>query len=91
MHNDAPIVASIVNLAKELGMGVIAEGVETHLQAERLIALECPHAQGFLFSPPLSVADTHAFLARQSAGSMGARPRVADPRSAPVVSPSTRH
>lgn len=65
LHTDAPIVASIVNLAKELGMGVIAEGVETHLQAERLTALECPHAQGYLFSKPLSVDDAHAYLARQ--------------------------
>jgi EAL domain-containing protein (putative c-di-GMP-specific phosphodiesterase class I) len=91
LHNDAPIVASIVSLAKELGMGVIAEGVETHLQAERLIALECPHAQGFLFSPPLSVKDAHAFLARQRARSLGARHRVADVRSAPVVDPHTQH
>ena len=91
LHNDAPIVASIVSLAKELGMGVIAEGVETHLQAERLIALECPHAQGFLFSPPLSVKDAHAFLARQRVRSLGARRRVADVRSAPVVNPQMRH
>jgi EAL domain-containing protein (putative c-di-GMP-specific phosphodiesterase class I) len=67
LHNDAPIVASIVNLAKELGMGVIAEGVETHLQAERLATFECPHAQGFLFSPPLSAEEARAYLARHPA------------------------
>jgi EAL domain-containing protein (putative c-di-GMP-specific phosphodiesterase class I) len=62
LHNDAPIVASIVNLAKELGMGVIAEGVETHLQVERLVTLECPHAQGYFFARPLSVEQAFAFL-----------------------------
>jgi diguanylate cyclase (GGDEF)-like protein len=69
LHNDSPIVGSIVNLAKELGMGVIAEGVETIQQANRLMALDCPHAQGFLFSRPLSVADAHSFLVNQPAGS----------------------
>ena len=65
VHNDSPIVESIVNLARELGMGVIAEGVETIQQADRLKALDCPHAQGFLFSRPLSVPDAHAFLSKQ--------------------------
>ena len=46
-------------------MGVIAEGVETIQQADRLKALDCPHAQGFLFSRPLSVPDAHAFLSKQ--------------------------
>jgi EAL domain-containing protein (putative c-di-GMP-specific phosphodiesterase class I) len=46
-------------------MGVIAEGVETDVQAKQLIALDCPHAQGSLFSRPLAVPDAHAFLATQ--------------------------
>ena len=62
MFNDSPIVSSIVNLARELGMGVIAEGVETPQQASQLMALECPQAQGFLFSRPLPAADAYAFL-----------------------------
>jgi EAL domain-containing protein (putative c-di-GMP-specific phosphodiesterase class I) len=65
MFNDSPIVSSIVNLARELGMGVIAEGVETAQQADQLLALECPQAQGFLFSRPLTAADAHAFLSSQ--------------------------
>jgi EAL domain-containing protein (putative c-di-GMP-specific phosphodiesterase class I) len=51
-----------VNLARELGMGVIAEGVETPQQASQLMALECPQAQGFLFSRPLPAGDAYAFL-----------------------------
>jgi diguanylate cyclase (GGDEF)-like protein/PAS domain S-box-containing protein len=60
--NDSPIVSSIVNLARELGMGVIAEGVETPQQASQLLALECPQAQGFLFSRPLPAAEAYVFL-----------------------------
>ena len=67
MHNDSPIVGSIISLAKELGMGIIAEGVETDQQAKQLMALDCPHAQGYLFSRPLAVADAHAFLTKQLA------------------------
>jgi diguanylate cyclase (GGDEF)-like protein/PAS domain S-box-containing protein len=62
MYNDSPIVSSIVNLARELGMGVIAEGVETVQQANQLLALECPQAQGFLFSRPLPAREAYAFL-----------------------------
>ena len=67
VHNDAPIVGSIVNLARQLGMGVIAEGVETLQQAKHLRALDCPHAQGYLFSRPLTAAEASAFLAKQPA------------------------
>jgi EAL domain-containing protein (putative c-di-GMP-specific phosphodiesterase class I) len=70
--NDSPIVSSIVNLARELGMGVIAEGVETTQQASQLLALDCPHAQGFLFSRPLAPADVYRFLStRALAGTDG--------------------
>ena len=63
LHNDAPIVGSIVNLARQLGMGVIAEGVETAQQAKHLLALDCPHAQGYLFSRPLTAAEARNYLA----------------------------
>ena len=46
------IGSAIVKLAQELGMGLIAEGVETLAHAEQLLALGCPHAQGHLFSEP---------------------------------------
>ncbi|MGH9256495.1 MAG: putative bifunctional diguanylate cyclase/phosphodiesterase [Vicinamibacterales bacterium] len=67
VHNDAPIVGSIVSLARQLGMGVIAEGVETQQQATQLLALDCPHAQGYLFSRPLTAAQARAYLAEQPA------------------------
>ena len=60
--DDAPIVTSIVNIARELGMGVIAEGVETHQQAHRLMGLKCPLAQGSHFSKPLAAELAYEFL-----------------------------
>ena len=65
LYNDSPIVSSIVNLARELGMGVIAEGVETTQQASQLLELDCPHAQGYLFSRPLRADAALAFLSQE--------------------------
>jgi diguanylate cyclase (GGDEF)-like protein len=62
------IGSAIVKLAQELGMGLIAEGVETLAHAEQLLALGCPHAQGHLFSAPQSTMATEALLARAFAG-----------------------
>ena len=47
------LVESILALANRLGLGVIAEGVETEAQADALRALGCPHVQGFHFARPL--------------------------------------
>ncbi len=47
------IIQSIVMLTHGLGMGVIAEGVETEEQLSRLKALGCEYGQGFLVSRPL--------------------------------------
>jgi Amt family ammonium transporter len=63
--DDNPAIGhAIVTLARELGMGLIAEGVETEIQASRLQALDCPHAQGNLFSEPLPGEGAEALLAR---------------------------
>ena len=52
-HRKAAIVPSIVGLAHNLGMGVVAEGVETREQAEELTLLDCGEAQGYLYSRPV--------------------------------------
>jgi EAL domain-containing protein (putative c-di-GMP-specific phosphodiesterase class I) len=49
-ESDLEIVKTIVRLAKNLGLSIIAEGVETEEQLEQLIELGCEEAQGFLFS-----------------------------------------
>jgi len=58
------IVNAIVTLAHNLGMEVVAEGVETPGQAEALRALRCRRAQGFLFSAPLPAEEAERLLAQ---------------------------
>ena len=55
--NDASIVRTIITLAENLGIGVIAEGVETPGQRDFLAALGCHAYQGYFFSRPLPVGD----------------------------------
>jgi len=50
--DDTTIVEAVVRLGHALGLGVVAEGVETPLQLERLRALGCERGQGFLFGRP---------------------------------------
>lgn len=47
------IIQSIVGLGNQLGMGVVAEGVETEEQMRLLVECGCTHLQGYLFSRPL--------------------------------------
>jgi diguanylate cyclase (GGDEF)-like protein/PAS domain S-box-containing protein len=49
---DAAIVASVVSMASALGLGVVAEGVESETQAGLLRELGCPMAQGYFFGAP---------------------------------------
>ncbi len=56
------IVKAIVELAHNLGLEVIAEGVETAGQLEHLRVLGCEFAQGFHMSAPLAAADARALL-----------------------------
>ena len=51
--DDAAIVGAIINMAHDMGMKVIAEGVETEQQLEYLRRLRCNEIQGFLFSQAL--------------------------------------
>ncbi len=52
-ESNLEIVRAIIALAHNLGMDVIAEGVETARQLEDLRKLECEYGQGYLFSSPL--------------------------------------
>ena len=59
------MVQAIVTLAHNLGMDVVAEGVETAAQAEQLLALGCEYAQGFYFSKAVEAAQAACFIAAQ--------------------------
>jgi EAL domain-containing protein (putative c-di-GMP-specific phosphodiesterase class I) len=50
---DRSIVEAVVALAHGLGIGVVAEGIETERQAERLLELGCDLGQGYLYSRPV--------------------------------------
>ncbi|MCD9185391.1 MAG: EAL domain-containing protein [Pyrinomonadaceae bacterium] len=60
--NNIEIVQTIVMMARNLGLRVIAEGVETEAQLEHLKKLKCEGAQGHLFSKPLSYEEVQHFL-----------------------------
>ncbi|HEY0503217.1 MAG TPA: EAL domain-containing protein [Lysobacter sp.] len=53
--NSASVIAAVLALARALGMGVVAEGIETHAQREALIALGCEFGQGHLFGRPAPI------------------------------------
>jgi diguanylate cyclase (GGDEF)-like protein len=64
LHTDRPaIVESVLALARTLSTSVVAEGVESDVQARELLRLGCPQAQGFFFSPPLSARSAEEMLA----------------------------
>ncbi len=57
------IVGAIITLAHSLGMGVVAEGVETEVQLNCLVSLGCEQVQGYLFAPPLPADRATTLLA----------------------------
>ena len=59
---DTAIVTGTIALAHSLGLRVVAEGVETEEQLERLRLLRCDLAQGYHFSEPVTDAEFDRFL-----------------------------
>lgn len=60
--NDAAIAGTIVALAQSLGLGVIAEGVETEAQKDFLATVGCLAYQGYFFSRPLPIVGFEQFV-----------------------------
>src|SRR4028118_863325 len=65
---DTAIVSMVVELAHTLGMGVVAEGVETEAQAALLKDLGCDLGQGYRFSRPLPSKEVPLLFPRRSEG-----------------------
>ncbi len=64
--DSAAIARAIVQMARGLGLSVIAEGVETEAQRNFLARLDCDELQGTLISVPLPLADFEAWVASRS-------------------------
>jgi diguanylate cyclase (GGDEF)-like protein/PAS domain S-box-containing protein len=64
-ENDATIVRTIISLGVNLGLHVIAEGVETEAQHKFLLAHHCHAFQGYLFSKPLPLDDFMMLVSQQ--------------------------
>lgn len=66
MAKDEPsraIVEAVINLARALGMAIVAEGVEHPAQVELLRSLGCSEMQGYLISPPMAAPAAGAIVA----------------------------
>ena len=70
------IVESILALARTLNTSVVAEGIESDVQARELERLGCTHAQGFLFSRPLSMQSAERVV--RASRPLGPKSRSAD-------------
>jgi len=59
---NSEIVNAIIVLANQLGLEIIAEGIETEVQEDRLVKMKCNFGQGFLFSKPLDTQKLEGLL-----------------------------
>jgi EAL domain-containing protein (putative c-di-GMP-specific phosphodiesterase class I) len=72
-EEDAVIVRSTIDLGRNLGLGVVAEGVEDPEVLERLRQLGCDVAQGYLMSRPIPAHELSAWLSEFVARASAAR------------------
>ena len=63
--DDIAIVKSIINLANNMNLETIAEGVETLEQEEFLVENGCVNVQGYLYSKPLEEKDVLILLKKE--------------------------
>lgn len=77
---NAVIVRSVVDLGHDLGLRVVAEGVEDERSAQMLADLGCDLAQGFYYAPPMPAAAVTSWLAERQAGHLTAGGRPPPPR-----------
>ena len=63
-NSDRTLSHAVIVMAHQLGLKVIAEGVETEEQRAMLVAVGCDYAQGYLYSRPLPGREFEAFMQR---------------------------
>jgi diguanylate cyclase (GGDEF)-like protein/PAS domain S-box-containing protein len=76
-RDDAVIVRSTIDLARNLGLQVVAEGVETAEICDALVELGCDSAQGYYWSRPLPADALTAWLEQRARGGPAARDNAA--------------
>ena len=73
-EDDATIVRSTIDLGRNLGLDVVAEGVESEQVWERLRTLGCTAAQGYYLSRPVPASELQAWLEQRRVGIARATP-----------------
>lgn len=76
-ENDAVIVRSTIDLGRNLGLEVVAEGVETQEVWDELAALECDQAQGYYLSKPVAADEITALVLQRPLDHQPERPEAA--------------
>jgi EAL domain-containing protein (putative c-di-GMP-specific phosphodiesterase class I) len=66
--NDAILVRSTINLAHDLGLQVVAEGIEDSATLDRLRELQCDYAQGYFISKPVGATEFFELATRRDEG-----------------------
>ncbi|MBW4645595.1 MAG: EAL domain-containing protein [Goleter apudmare HA4340-LM2] len=64
-NRNCQVVKTIITLSKQLGLAVVAEGIETQQQLRSLQQLGCEFGQGYLFSKPLSASEIEVLLSKE--------------------------
>jgi EAL domain-containing protein (putative c-di-GMP-specific phosphodiesterase class I) len=84
-NKETPVILnSIIGLAHELDMSVVAEGVESQQEARRLRELRCEFAQGFLFGAAMDATAAYNFIALKGRTT---EPKLPRPGSSPARIP----
>jgi len=73
-HQERLVTKAIIQLAKSLGMTIVAEGVETEAQKNALADLDCDYLQGYLISKPLPAYEFGFFIRNLNQGCAGQLP-----------------
>ncbi len=61
-HSGTPIAAMVIHLGAQLGMRVLAEGIEDHVQLQTLVGLGCSEGQGLVYAPAMEQPELLAWL-----------------------------
>jgi len=80
---DWAFAGAIIALGRTLGLTIVAEGIETPGQLERLQSLGCAYGQGYLFARPVDAEATLRFV-----GAGGSRHRIATDGRASALLPT---